>query len=267
MTLVLIFLRQYPTEFFLASIFDVSQSTVSRVLSEGLTILATIMDKHLTWPSFSSRLTDAVTIRGECITIVLDGVEQSIFAPVLKILDQIFFSGKKHRHTITKLFGVSPSGRVIHIGPSLPGSSSDLQQYYNENNMVHQKLQKNEAICADAGFIGLQEHHKLVAPFEGSTIESTFKSALNPISTNFSIEFPSATQAELKKFNKEVAKHRTVVENVFSHIKGWKVCDQRLRIAGLLADPDKLLHWHDKIWRICAGFVNRYEQPIRQKEE
>ncbi len=117
-------------------------------------------------------MASSIEIRGKRITIVTDGVEQPIVAPVLKLYEQIFFSGKKHMHTITKLLGVLPSGNIAHIGPSLPGSTSDIQQYKHNANMIHTKMRPNEAICADAGFIGVQKYHELVTPFENGTIAS-----------------------------------------------------------------------------------------------
>jgi len=244
--LLLLFLRQYPIESLLAFIFDISQSSVSFYINHSLDILHSHMSKKIIWPSYESRNEKAVCLSGAKVTIIIDGSEQQICTFSNKQLEQFFYSAKKSKHTLTVLLACSPTGIIYFLSKSYPGSRSDLTLYNLHENSLHLKMEESEYICGDPGFIGLQKIHPLIVPFERSVIND-----------------PSISP-ELKdsraKFSNHVSRYRTVVENVFAHIKKWKACSDRFRYHD---NPDLMMEKHNKIWRTCAGLMNTFISPLR----
>lgn len=57
---------------------------------------------------------------------VVDGFEQSIYSSSNEHVKNATFSGKKKKHTFTKLLFVTTNGWVVKLGDSYPGSKNDL---------------------------------------------------------------------------------------------------------------------------------------------
>jgi hypothetical protein len=91
------------------------------------------------------------------ITMVLDGSEQQCSIPVKRTTSDRFYSGKKSKHTISKLVVASPSnGQILWISKSYQGSCSDLQIAEFKSNHFWEKADKSEHLIADKGFRGFQ---------------------------------------------------------------------------------------------------------------
>src|SRR5688572_4641631 len=109
------------------------------------------------------------------------------------------------------MLACSPTGVIYFLSMSYPGANNDTQIYKLPGskfccvgkcleNQVHQYLDIDEAIGADAGYKGLQHSHVAVLPF-----------------SDIKVSDPEC--ARKHAFNNEFARYRTVVENVFSHVK------------------------------------------------
>jgi hypothetical protein len=108
--LVLLWMRQYPTECLLAFIFEISQSSLTHYIHTALQILNNHMKAWIRFPSRLKRDKNSVWWRGIRISAIIDGAEQAILKPGQKLLEQLCYSGKKCKHTFTLLIVVSPKG-------------------------------------------------------------------------------------------------------------------------------------------------------------
>ena len=110
----------------------------------------------------------------------------------------------------------SPTGYIYFISKSYPGkifklkiiyigSNNDIGIYKLYENLIHRHLDKDEAICADAGYRGLQTLHTAILPF-------------------IDVDSKDSTYLQKQEFNNHLAHYRIVVENVFSQIKNWNIC-------------------------------------------
>ncbi len=70
------------------------------------------MNPWLYFPTRIQRDINSVWWRGILIAVVVDGAEQIILRPGEKYLEQLCFSGKKCRHTLTQLVVCSPEGKI-----------------------------------------------------------------------------------------------------------------------------------------------------------
>ncbi len=110
--LLLLWMRQYPTEYLIAFIFNISQSSVNYYIHTTFQILYNHMNPWLYFPNRAQRDKNSVWWRGILIAVVVDGAEQAILRPGEKFLEQLCFSGKKCRHTLTQLVICSPEGKI-----------------------------------------------------------------------------------------------------------------------------------------------------------
>lgn len=68
----------------------------------------------------------------------------------------------------------------------------------------------------------------------------------------------SGHDQQSREWNKAFSSYRTVVENVFSHIKKWGACSQRWR------GPTDDYEYHNMVWVVAGALVNMFVHPIRQ---
>lgn len=237
--MTLIFLRQYVNHRFLGWIFQIHQCTVSREIQEMLHSLHTLVVNWIGVPPLDIRIKNSKLFKGAMLAVIVDGTEQQISIPSEKNTEQFVFSGKKKKHTFTRLITVSPQGRIYALSPSHPGSFCDLNLI--ELYPIHKQLSEIEWVAADKGFRGCHNQHNFILPFlEGD----------NPLTTK---------QVE---FNNSLASIRTVVENTISMVKKWKICSQTFRCK--FSSLDKALSDNTMVWSICAAFVNRFSLQLRQ---
>ena len=232
--LCLIYMRQYCSQGFLAWIFGVSKSTISRNVESILSELEHITVSWLKFADYGERMKNSVTFRGAKLVLIVDGTEQQVSIPSKKLLEQACFSGKKKKHTFTRLLGVSPRGHIYYVGEAETGSNNDLNSYHKSE--IHNRLTKKEWIGADKGFRGCQNYHKFVLPyFESPLVKLTSKQ---------------------QEFNNSFARIRTVVENSIAQVKKWKICRNCFRCK--FADLDKALLQSTRVWKVCAALVNKF---------
>ena len=217
----------------------VCQSTVQRYTTLIIDILFEKYNSEILFPSVQDRWKKSAQFKGAKITVVVDGSEQQVGIPGNKQKEKSLFSGKKQLHTFTLLLVCGVDGRVYFLSMSYQGSKNDMNLIGCEENSFWKGLDDWEYICADKGFRGLQ--HKwpnIVLPYIGDQLTE-----------------------EEKEFNKGVARIRIVVENVFSHLKKWRICKYTFR--GNINDIDGSLIRHNKIWVVVAGLYNDFVAPIR----
>jgi hypothetical protein len=119
-------------------------------------------------------------------------------------------------------------GMIYMVSKGQPGSKNDINNYNKETNQVHKYLEPDEGICADNiyKFIKNKYHHETLVPYGHEECkEDQFKS----IYSNY------------------IAIFRTMVENVFAHMKKWAICS-----SVFCHNLDKL----DSAWLVVAILTN-----------
>lgn len=238
--ITLLYMRQYISIKFLSWIFGIDGSTISRNMQATMSVLSSWANDMIVFPPEQTRLKNSVFFKNAQISIIVDGTEQQVAVPESKLIEQAVYSGKKKKHTFTRLLGVSPLGHIYFLSPSHPGSLNDLNLY--DNYKLHQKLEKHEWVAADKGFRGCHNDHPFVLPF---------------------LQSPTAELSPKQdEFNRDFAKIRITVENTIALIKKWKICAQVFRCK--FQNLDEALCNNGMYWKVCAALVNRFNLKYKK---
>lgn len=227
-TLILIlFLRFHLPDCLQAVLFCQPRKTIYLTKKKTLEFLFQRLKSRINMGTVEWRLANSIKILGDDFSFVTDGSEQAVTSSSNAILDTLFFSTKKNKHTINTVVLINiVTKRIIHISNSYPGCYNDLEIVKKEHSSWSSVLCKREFGIGDEGFNGSQ------------TLDI-------PICTT-----SSASPEVAKKMNH----YRIRVENVFADIKDWAACSQRLRFK--LENKEEILATHHKIWTVVSVFVN-----------
>jgi len=210
--LFLHWMKYYLPEKFLACQFHCSQSCIEHnlfsTLNEFIHEFQSTENPEVHFPNRKSRDNESVIIFGldgipMRISVLLDGSEQQIQVPSNggKQLEQAYFSGKSQLHTRNFQLTASPrNGIIYHVSKGQPGAKNDINNYSKVENQIHRNLDQEEIICADNiyGFIENKYNHRIIVPFGREESKGN----------SFKIEYSNY-----------VARFRTMIENVFAHLK------------------------------------------------
>lgn len=97
----------------LSVLFKIGKKTSQRYFESTLEQLYEIMINYIQIPDYETRKSYYFNVgveRNYCL--ILDGFEQEILSAIYKPLNNFTFSGKKYKHTLTKLIGVSKEGFI-----------------------------------------------------------------------------------------------------------------------------------------------------------
>lgn len=227
-------LRQNLSFRILAWLFSCAASTVMRVFDSVMEAIIVIAKHRVRIPDYKTRYKNGKKIYEDYLTVVIDGSEQQVTISPFCDVERGTFSGKKNKHTFTILFAVAPTGKIYFVSSSYPGAKHDFNIVSLPENAFWTNLESFEAIGADKGYIGLDTLTKnpIILPVTGDDLTG-----------------------KEEEFNNEFASIRTVVENVFAHIKQWKMCKHIFKINGELNEG---LKKHNNIWRVSAFLVNEF---------
>ncbi len=226
--ILLIFLRYHVPDILLGILFMTTSKTIYNTREKTLEFLYQRLKGRINMGSTEWRLANSICILNDHFSFVTDGSEQGVTGSSSPILDTLFYSNKKKKHTINTVVLINIiTKRIIWVSKSYPCSYNDLDIMKLDHAEWSTQLQAREFGMGDSGFNGLQE--------------------LNiPVCTADCI--PS------REFTKEYNHYRIRVENVFADIKDWAACKQQLRFR--LENKEQILATHHKIWTVVSAFVN-----------
>lgn len=152
--LAVVWLRVYPTHAVLAYLFGVSESAARRALTRTLPILAAAGKDTMRMPDpgkHARRNLSALLNDVPAVAVLVDTFEQPTHRP--KRRQRAYYPGKKKRHTVKSQLAVGEeTGRVVHVPPSAPGPTADLNLL--KRSRLLGRLPKGVGLIGDKAYIG-----------------------------------------------------------------------------------------------------------------
>ncbi len=159
--LAVVWLRQYPTNEVLGFLFGVSDSTVSRLVSRWVVVLAKRGKDEMRMPDPGRkhrRTLDDLLREIPELGVVIDTFEQPVQRPKSRDEADKWYSGKKKRHTIKSQVGVDRnSGEIVDVGESVCGPTGDLTLL--KESRLMERLPEGVSGEGDLAYIGIASLH------------------------------------------------------------------------------------------------------------
>lgn len=154
--LTLMKLRQAKEDFELSLFFQVSTSTVSRIVITWINFMYFQLKELNFWPS-EDIVQDFMPVnfaeKFPSTRVILDATEIPIQKPSDVNSQSVTWSNYKHRNTIKAMIGVTPSGAVSYVSDAYGGSASDRMIIERSELLNKGMFEKGDSIMADRGIM------------------------------------------------------------------------------------------------------------------
>ena len=229
--LLLVWLRHYLTGETLGYLFGVSQSTVSRNLTRMLPVLQQLAVAHLHEPPSTGGQRSLTQLRQAQpdLFAILDVTEQSVQCPHDDAQSRRYFSGKQRRPTCKSVIQVNEAGLIRQVATTQPGALHDVTYLRQSGLLAH--VPTAAIVVADSAFVGIYRDlpdHSVLVPHKAYR-----NHPLLP---------------DHKLANRELSAIRIRIENVFAHLKIFRILSHRFRHAVAVV--------HTQVFRIIAALHN-----------
>lgn len=156
---------------FLAILFKVSSSTVSRIFNKITEIIYIKIKKLNIWPN-KTQIKEYMPIEfikmyPDC-RVIVDTTELYIQKPLKLSEQQLTFSFYKNANTLKALIGIAPSGAISFISDLWCGSISD-KAIFIESGILN-LLESGDVVLADRGFTIAKELEKKKLQIDNATL-------------------------------------------------------------------------------------------------
>ena len=231
--IVLMKLRLGLTNEFLASIFSISASSCSTIITTWIKFLGIELRGLVIWPdknSIRTMLPASLAEKYPNLRCILDCSETFIDKPRDLKLQAATWSDYKKHNTLKYLVGIAPNGHISFMSKAWGGRTTDRQ------------------IVQQSGFLSLVDPHDLIMADRGFPIQEDllFKMA------KLEIPPPSSGLEQMCSQNvaqtKKVANVRIHVERAINRLKWFHILSSTLPVA--------MAHLFDDILIICAALCN-----------
>jgi hypothetical protein len=225
--LLLLYLRHYPVDLFLAAAFLLPIGSISRVRQSMLDWFYETLKAKVTFNTLHERMSHSEKIFLSVYTWIIDGSEQGVTGCGQKVKDTLFYSAKKGKHTINILIIIDLNGFILYLSPSFPGLYADDALVEKTKDLWHHLFTDDENGLGDLGFKGMRE--------KGVNLDVPPRNHKKPL-------------------YKTISTFRIRIEQRIADIKDWACCKQTLRIP--TNQQEHLLDTHQKHWVIVAALLN-----------
>ena len=215
--------------------FNISTSTVSRIILTWANFLYTMLGQVPIWPT-TAQIKNSMP---ECFKtiypktrVILDCTEIKVQRPSSKVLNSEFYSAYKSHTTLKCLVGIAPHGSVTFVSSLYQGSISDKE--ITRRSGILSLLEEGDEVMADKGFL-IQD---LLEPKKATLTTPPF------LSRSRSLQFTSKEVTETQ----QIARLRIHVERAIRRIKEYQIFDKVL--------PLSLAGSVNQIWTICCLLTN-----------
>jgi DDE superfamily endonuclease/Helix-turn-helix of DDE superfamily endonuclease len=226
-----VWLRQYPTQEVLGSLFGVSDSTALRAIARCLPLLERSGRDAMRMPDPGrGRRKKLPRLLAETpeLAVIIDTFEQRVQRP--KRQQRAYYSGKKKAHTVKSQVAVDEeTGRVADVAESRPGRWADLKVL--KRSKLKPRLPAGVGALGDLAYVGIADRHP-----EGLGATPRRKPRGRP------------RPEEDRRYNRAFARRRIKVEHTIGRMRRYQALSQvdRHRRRG-----------HTARVRAVAGLVNR----------
>jgi hypothetical protein len=232
--MTLVWLKVYPTYEVLGFFFMLHQGNARRNVLDVLALLVTLADFPFDHPPRDRKKLGsvaAVMAAFPQVRVVIDSREQRCERPEGYDRQKPFYSGKKKGHTFKTQVAVTPEGRIASVSVSVPGTTHDAA-LLRQTGLLHRlDVEAGEGGMMDRGYDGIKKDHPghdLVLPHQARRA--------HPLTE------------EQKAANKEIARHRIVVEHAMAQLSRFGALRQVFRSP---------LGVHGRVIRVAALLVDR----------
>ena len=230
--------RQGLSEADLSVRFNVSQTSVSRIIITWANYLYFMLGSIPIWPSrqaINRNMPDNFKCTFPKTRVIIDCTEIKVQTPSSKVLNSEIFSNYKSHNTFKGLIGITPCGMISFISSLYTGSISDKE--ITKRSGILDLLEPDDAVMADKGFL----IHDLLKDKQALMIIPPFLGQ----NSQFTKEEVEHTQ--------EIARLRIHVERAIRRVKEYHIFDGviPLNVAGSL----------NQIWTVCSLLTN-FRGPI-----
>jgi DDE superfamily endonuclease/Helix-turn-helix of DDE superfamily endonuclease len=232
--MALLWLRAYPTYEVLGFFFDLHKRNAQLNVRAVLEVLDALDDFPFDRPG-----PDRKKLRSACevmaafpqVRLILDAKEQRVHRPQGEEAQRPYYSGKKKAHTVKTQVVVNPRGQIEAVSASVPGGANHDLTLLRSSGVL-ERLGAGEAAMMDKGSTGVGKH------YPGVAVVLPFKKPRG-----------GELSAEQRSHNREVARHRVVVEHTMAQLNRFTVLRQVFR--------GKRRERHGKVIRVVAKLVNQ----------
>ena len=231
--MALMWLRVYPTYEVLGFFFGLHKRNAQLNVLAALDVLDALSDFPFDRPGpDKQKLRSAAEVMAAfpAVRVIIDAKEQRINKPVGEERQKPYYSGKKKAHTIKTQVVVNPRGQIESVSESVPGSTHDLTLLVGSG--VMEGLGQGEGAMTDKGYAGLDKRCPDV-----------------PLVMPYKKPRKGELSEQQRAFNREVSRHRIVVEHTMAQLNRFTVLRQVFR--------GKRRQRHSKVARVVAKVVNR----------
>ena len=151
--LVLVRLRLGLMEQDIAYRFNISQSTVSRIIITWINFMYLQFKELPLWPKkevVTSYMPQTFKEQYPSTRVIIDATEIFIEQPHLPEIQKMTFSSYKNHNTYKALIGISPSGAITFVSKLFSGSISDKE--LTRQSGILDLLEAGDSVMADKGF-------------------------------------------------------------------------------------------------------------------
>ena len=230
--LVLMKLRQGLSNFALGIMFDVSETTVSRIFNTWIKFLASQLKSLIVWPSRTQIDEVMPESMRSCTNLrcTIDCTEVKIERPRDRKVQALTWSDYKKHNTVKVLVAIAPNGAISYLSKAWGGKASD--RHITVSDGFLDKIEPGDLILADRGFtihdMITKKYARLDIPPGGSGLEQMSRENVHK--------------------TKHVANKRIHVERAIGRIKVYEIFNKVL--------PVNMVPLIDDIFTVCAALCN-----------
>ncbi|XP_056010013.1 uncharacterized protein LOC130051679 [Ostrea edulis] len=213
--LTLMKLRRAKEDFELSLFFQVSVSTVSRIVTTWINILYFQLKEMNIWPSqdtVQDFMPSNFAEKFANTRVILDATEIPVEKPSDVNAQSITWSNYKHRNTIKAMIGVTPRGAVSYVSDAYGGSASDRMIIERSDLLKDGMFEKGDSIMADRGIM----------------VQDLFANKDVQVNTPTFLKGKSQLEAHEVVHDRRVASKRIHVERVIGLAKRFKILKNEL---------------------------------------
>lgn len=237
--LVMCRLRQgFPVNH-LGHLFNISQSTASRIIISWINYMFLTVGSINIWPSrriIDKTMPEAFKAQYSSTRIIIDCTEVRCEMPSSLHLNGELFSSYKNHTTLKGLVGISPGGAVTFLSQLYTGCISD-REIVIRSGMLNLPFDQSDTVMADKGFtiedllpLGVTLN---LPPFLGSSDQMPESDVLR---------------------TQQIASLRIHIERAINKIKNFHIWDRVI--------PLNLMGIVNQMWAVCGFLCNAQENII-----